>query len=78
MSEQNIWFMVLVVNAVASTLFDGDRRKAYFAMKTTGAIDDLATFYNVLHTQSIEYIVEDVKDILDAKGVQSASIPWRS
>jgi hypothetical protein len=67
--DDKLWFIVFITNAIAQIYFDNERRKAYSVLKETDTIRYLVDYFNTLHTQSPEYVIENVEEILKSKGV---------
>jgi hypothetical protein len=67
--DEKLWFLVFITNAIATIYFDNERRKAYQILEETDTLRYLVDCFNTLHTQSPEYVIENVEEILKSKGV---------
>ena len=66
-------FVIFCVGSVADTL-KMSARDVYSKMSDGGIISDYSVpCYDVLHTFSREYIVEDLVDLMNKKGVLKAA-----
>ena len=50
-----------------------DGRNVYQRLKSCGAIDYIMSGYDCLHTQSLEYIIDDVESMLRITGMEGGS-----
>ena len=63
-------FTIFCVNNVASYL-NKSAQEVYHAMQDAGVIDDyIVPCYDVLHSFSKEYIIDDLVSLMRQKGVQ--------
>ena len=71
MDDKSLFFVIFCVENVAKTL-DRKATEIYHAMKSANIIDGyIVPCYDVLHTFSKEYIVEDLIGFMRRKGVLS-------
>jgi hypothetical protein len=63
-------FLIFIINAIAVTLFENNRQNAYTTLKSTKIFDYINQNWDVLHSQQPEYIIEDIKKMLENNGVQ--------
>lgn len=69
MNKDILEFVTFCVGAVALKL-NRSRQDVYRKLKNSGIIDDyIVPGYDVLHTFSRSYIVDDITDFMERKGV---------
>jgi len=70
-SEDELEFAVFCIESVATEL-GADSKKVYNALAEKSSIlnDYIVPNYDVLHTQSKEYIVADILDVINTGGVE--------
>ncbi len=62
-------FVIYIIHACANR-WNSTPAKVYREMKETGCIDQfLVPHYEILHTQSSDYVVDDVHEYLKLRGV---------
>lgn len=62
-------FVALCISKLAETLHT-TQREVYIKLKSSGILDGyLIPSYDVLHTFSLRYVVEDLTDYMKQKGV---------
>ena len=64
-------FMIWVIEIVARKFFQNDKTLAYNTLKNTQIWDMYVNNYDVTHTLSYDYILDELSDILTSKGVIS-------
>jgi hypothetical protein len=62
-------FMVYVTERIAERFFAYDSARAYREMRSSGLWQFLVDTYDVSHTLSTEYLLEDAREWFKAKGV---------
>ena len=68
MKEEHLDFITFCVGNLADALHKS-ASEVYHALRSTGVLSDyIIPCYDVLHTFSKEYIVEDLTEILKEKG----------
>lgn len=68
MNEDSFSFVVYVIHACADR-WDTTPSNVYHAIKNSGCLDTyLIPYYDVLHTQSTDYIVHDIGEYLERRG----------
>ena len=73
MDDKTLYFVIFCVGSVAEAL-KMNARDVYRQMKAGNIISDyIVPCYDVLHTFSREYIVEDLIDLMNKRGVLKAS-----
>jgi len=73
MDYKILYFVIFCVGSVADAL-KMNARDVYQSMTKGGIISDyIVPCYDVLHTFSREYIVEDLVDLMTKKGVLKAA-----
>lgn len=71
MNSKSLFFTIFCIDNVALYL-GKNTKEVYHAMQDAGIIDDyIVPCYDVLHTFSKEYIVEDLVSYMRKKGVLS-------
>lgn len=69
MDKESFSFVIYMIHACANK-WDMIPSEVYRKLQSAGCIDDyLVPHYNILHTQSTGYIVEDIKAYLETRGV---------
>lgn len=65
-----IEFAIFCIENIATHL-NKDAVETYDILKTTGILDEyILPYYNVLHTQGKDYIVNDIVELMRRKGVE--------
>jgi hypothetical protein len=64
---ENKYFVVGVIVELAKKYFEEDYVKCYNKMLTQGFLKYLVDYYDVLHTQSYDYIAEDYQEYYAGK-----------
>lgn len=68
MNEDSFSFVVYMIHACANR-WNTTPFKVYQAIKKSGCLDDyLIPYYDVLHTQSTDYVVQDIGEYLKDRG----------
>ena len=62
-------FMVWVVEISAAKFFNKDKSAAYDALKNSGLWDIYVQHYDVTHSLSAEYLLDEMKEYFPAHGV---------
>ena len=69
MNQESFSFVIYMIHACANK-WQKLPTEIYRLLQSTGCIDGyLVPHYDVLHTQSTDYVVEDIKDYLGVRGV---------
>ncbi|MDY6282552.1 MAG: DUF3791 domain-containing protein [Erysipelotrichaceae bacterium] len=69
MDEDSFSFAVYMIHACADR-WNTTPSKVYEAMSKSGCLDDyIVPYYDVLHTQSTDYVVHDIGEYLKNRGV---------
>jgi hypothetical protein len=69
MDEDSFSFAVYMIHACADR-WNTTPSKVYEAMNKSGCLDDyIVPYYDVLHTQSTDYVVHDIGEYLKNRGV---------
>ena len=69
MNQESFSFVVYMIHACANKWLKMPT-EVYALLQKTGCIDNyLVPHYDILHTQGTEYIVEDIREYLVARGV---------
>lgn len=69
MNKESMAFVVYMIHACANK-WDELPSEVYQKLQSTGCIDDyLVPHYDILHTQGTDYILEDIKEYLEVRGV---------
>ena len=69
MTSEVFSFVIYMIHACANR-WDSTPVKVYHDMKETGCIDHfLMPHYEILHTQSSDYVVTDIQEYLKLRGV---------
>ncbi|MGL4873876.1 MAG: DUF3791 domain-containing protein [Clostridium sp.] len=70
MNEKNIEFVIFCVEGIAEKL-NIESKEAYRLLeKDSGIVSEyIAPFYEVLHTQGKEYIVNELMEVMQKRGV---------
>ena len=61
-------FMIWIIEITAREFFSNDKTKAYNVLKDTGILNSYADTYDVTHTLSATYIIDELRNILQTKG----------
>jgi hypothetical protein len=67
MNKTNFWFAVFLIRTVGEGLFEGDLTRSYQVLKSSGFLKYAMDHFDVLHTQSSDYLVESVDKWLKEK-----------
>lgn len=69
MNKESFSFVVYMIHACANR-WSKVPSDVYKLLKKSGCIDNyLVPHYDILHTQGTDYIVEDIKEYLEIRGV---------
>lgn len=69
MNKEILNFVTLCISKLAETL-NTTQREVYIKLKSSGILDGyLIPSYDVLHTFSLRYVLEDLTDYMKQKGV---------
>lgn len=69
MDKESFSFVVYMIHACASK-WDKLPSEVYQKLQSAGCIDGyLVPYYDILHTQGTDYIVDDIKEYLEVRGV---------
>lgn len=69
MNEDSFSYIVYMIHACADH-WNTTPSKVYQAIKKSGCLDEyLIPYYDILHTQSTDYIVHDISEFLKNRGV---------
>lgn len=69
MNAESFPFVVYLIHACANR-WGSTPKNVYRKLKTTGCIDQyLIPHYDILHTQGTDYIVDDIREYLNVRGV---------
>lgn len=69
MNEDSFSFVVYMIHACADQ-WNTTPAKVYRAIKKSGCLDEyLVPYYDVLHTQSTDYVVQDIGNYLKDRGI---------
>ena len=69
MNKESLSFVVYMIHRCANQ-WKMSPSKVYQMLETTGCIQTyLVPHYDVLHTQSSEYVLEDIQQFLQKRGV---------
>ena len=70
MNKESFAFVVYMIHAVANK-FNKRPSEVYGLLTKCDCINDyLVPFYDVLHTQSTSYVLEDIVEYLERRGVK--------
>ena len=70
MNRDSFSFVIYMIHACANQ-WGKVPSDVYKLLQKTGCIDNyLVPYYDILHTQGTDYIVEDIKDYLEIRGVR--------
>lgn len=70
MDRKTLEFTVFLIHALADA-WNRPYRRVYQILNETGILDDyILPFYDVLHTQGKQYLIEDITGFVRDKGVQ--------
>ena len=70
MDKKDLEFVVFLIHALADK-WSRPCRRVYQILNETGILDEyILPFYDVLHTQGREYLVDDITEFVRDKGVQ--------
>lgn len=62
-------FMIWIIEIAAREFFNNDKTKTYNVLKDTGILNTYVDTYDVTHTLSSTYIIDELKNILKSKEV---------
>ena len=69
MNRDSFSFVIYMIHACANR-WKKLPSEIYHLLQSTGCIDHyLVPYYDVLHTQGTEYVVADIKEYLEVRGV---------
>lgn len=69
MTEDTFSFIIYMIHACADR-WHKTPSEVYDAIKKSGCLDDyLVPLYDILHTQSTDFVVQDIKEYLNNKKV---------
>ncbi len=69
MNRESMAFVVYMIHACANK-WDKPPSEVYQKLQSVGCIDSyLVPHYDILHTQGTDYIVDDIKEYLEVRGV---------
>ena len=69
MNQESFSFVIYMIHACANK-WQKFPAEVYHLLQNSGCIDRyLVPHYDVLHTQSTDYVVEDIKEYLEIRGV---------
>ncbi len=58
-------FLVFIIELSAESLFDNNKPLAYTELKNAGVLDYYAETYDVSHTLGSEYLLNEIKTLLN-------------
>ena len=71
MNKESFAFVVYMIHACANT-WHRKPSEVYKLLQKSGCIDNyLVPYYDILHTQGTDYLVEDIKEYLRIRGVEA-------
>lgn len=71
MSDDKFSFVIYMIHACADK-WDKTPSEVYKAIKESGCLDEyLIPYYDILHTQSTDFVVEDIAEYLKERGVKA-------
>lgn len=71
MDENKFSFVVYMIHACADR-WNVAPSKVYHALKKSGCLDlYLVPNYDILHTQSTNYVVQDIEEYLNERGIST-------
>ena len=77
MTKDHLYFITFCVGNLSEALHKSPSQ-VYDALRSSGALDDyIIPCYDVLHTFSKEYIVEDLKEVLKERGALSSDVHFK-
>ena len=69
MNENTFPFVIYMIHA-CSNRWNRSPKQVYRRLKDTGCIDGyLVHHYDILHTQGTDYVVDDIQEYLNVRGV---------
>ena len=69
MNEESFSFVIYLIHACADS-WNVSPSQVYAALKSSGCIDKyLVPYFDILHTQSTEYVVSDISEYLKKREV---------
>ena len=69
MNENTFPFVIYMIHACANR-WNRTPKQVYSKLKDTGCIDGyLVPHYDILHTQGTDYVVDDIQEYLNVRGV---------
>jgi hypothetical protein len=60
MSNSKLWFVTYIINLIAINFYNGSDKVAYNSLKKNGLLDYVIENYDILHTFSSDYLLEDL------------------
>ena len=71
MNKESFAFVVYMIHACANN-WHRKPSEVYKLLHKSGCIDNyLVPYYDILHTQGTDYLVEDIKEYLGIRGVEA-------
>ena len=71
MDENSFTFAVYMIHACANR-WNVAPSRVYQALKKSGCLDRyLIPSYDILHTQSTDYVVQDIEEYLEERGISA-------
>lgn len=71
MDENSFSFAVYMIHACANR-WNVAPSQVYQALKNSGCLDHyLIPCYDILHTQSTDYVVQDIEEYLEERGISA-------
>lgn len=71
MDENSFSFTIYMIHACANR-WNVAPSRVYQALKTSGCLDRyLIPCYDILHTQSTDYVVQDIEEYLEERGISA-------
>ena len=69
MNKESCNYVIYMIHAYANK-WNMLPSEAYFKLQNSGCIDSLLVpHYDILHTQGTEYVLEDIREYLEARGI---------
>lgn len=70
MNENNFSFIIYMIHACADR-WNTTPARVYSAIKRSGCLDEyLIPYYDILHTQSTDYVVHDIEEYLKDRKIE--------
>jgi predicted GH43/DUF377 family glycosyl hydrolase len=63
-NKENIWFLVFLIRIVAQKYYNDNQSLSYIELQQSGALNHFACHYDVLHTQSEDYVLDIAESFL--------------